>query len=306
MIEKDAKRAIALGYFDGVHCGHQALMKLAVQRASENGAVSSVFTFDVHPDTVITGQPVPLITSEACRGAEIRDRGGVDEVIFAHFNEELRNMDWKTFVDDMLVEQFHACWIITGRNNRFGYRGQGTPERLQAECARLGIGCDIVESVKIDNIVVSSTYIRQQLSMGNMERAAEFLGHPYTIAGMVQHGRRVGRTLGYRTVNLELPEEMQAPPFGVYVSRVIADGETHMAVTNIGVHPTFGLGDRACVEPHILDFGGDLYGKFIQVELLHFLRPERQFDDSELLKQAIAADIAHTREYFEENGKTKK
>ena len=298
MIEKDAKRAIALGYFDGVHCGHQALMKLAVQRAKENGAVSSVFTFNVHPDTVITGRRVPLITSEARRGAEIRERGGVDEVIFARFNEELRNMDWKAFVDDVLVGQFHACWIITGRNNRFGYRGQGTPERLQEECARLGIGCDIVESVMIDNIVVSSTYIRQQLAMGNMERAAQFLGHPYTIAGVVQHGRRVGRTLGFRTVNLELPEEMQAPPFGVYVSRVIADGKTHIAVTNIGVHPTFGMGDKPCVEPHILDFDGDLYGKVIQVELLHFLRPERQYADSELLRQAIADDIAHTRDYF--------
>ncbi|MDO4174214.1 MAG: bifunctional riboflavin kinase/FAD synthetase [Eubacteriales bacterium] len=300
MIEKDAKRAIALGYFDGVHCGHQALMKLAVQRAKENGAVSSVFTFDVHPDTVITGQHVPLITSEARRGVEIRERGGVDEVIFAHFNEELRNMDWKKFIDDVLVGQFHACWIITGRNNRFGYRGQGTPERLQEECARLGIGCDIVESVRIDNIVVSSTYIRQQLAMGNMERAQEFLGHPYTIAGVVQHGRRVGRTLGYRTVNLELPQEMQAPPFGVYVSRVLVDGEAHIAVTNIGVHPTFGLGDKACVEPHLLDFDGDLYGKMIQVELLHFLRPEKQFENSELLKQAITMDIADTRKYFED------
>ena len=298
MVEKDAKRAIALGYFDGVHCGHQALMQLAVQRARENNAASSVFTFDVHPDSVITGNAVPLITSEARRRDEIRELGGVDEVIFAHFNDELRNMDWKKFVDDILVGQFHACWIITGRNNRFGYRGQGTPERLQEECARLGIGCDIVESVEIDHIVVSSTYIRQQIASGNMERAAQFLGHPYTITGVVQHGRRVGRTLGFRTVNLILPPEMQAPPYGVYVSRVIVDGEAHVAVTNIGVHPTFGDGDAACVEPHILDFDGDLYGKFIQVELLHYLRPEHRFEDSEALKTAIAQDIAKTREWF--------
>ena len=299
MIEKDAKRASALGYFDGVHCGHQALMRLAVQRAQENGAVSSVFTFDVHPDTVITGQPVPLITSEARRRDEIRELGGVDEVIFGHFDTEMRNMDWRTFVDDVLVGQFHACWIITGENNRFGYRGQGTPERLREECARLGIGCDIVESVKIDNIVVSSTYIRQQIAAGNLERAAQFLGHPYTIAGAVQHGRRVGRTLGFRTVNLALPKEMQAPPFGVYVSRVIAGGQSHIAVTNIGVHPTFGEGDAACVEPHILDFDGDLYGAFVQVQLLHFLRPERRFDDSEQLKAAISDDVAQTRAWFE-------
>ena len=141
MIEKDAKRAIALGYFDGVHRGHQALMELAVKRAKENGAISSVFTFDAHPDTVITGQRVPLIVSESRRGEEIRERGGVDEVIFAHFNDEMRNMEWQKFVDDVLVGQFHACWIITGENNHFGYRGQGNPERLKAECERLGIGC---------------------------------------------------------------------------------------------------------------------------------------------------------------------
>ena len=298
MIEKDAKRAIALGYFDGVHRGHQALMDLAVKRAKENGAISSVFTFDTHPDTVITGQRVPLIVSENRRGEEIRERGGVDEVIFAHFNGELRNLEWQKFVDDVLVGQFHACWIITGENNHFGYRGQGNPERLKAECERLGIGCDIVKNVSIDGIVVSSTYIRQQIAMGNMEQAAKFLGHPYALTGVVQHGRQVGRTIGYRTVNLELPPEMQAPPFGVYVSRVIADGQAHIAVTNIGVHPTFGLGDKACVEPHILDFDGDLYGKLIEVELLHFLRPEQQFSDTEQLKQAIAQDITNTREYF--------
>ncbi len=301
MIEKDAKRAIALGYFDGVHRGHQALMQRAVQRAGETGAISSVFTFDTHPDTVITGNPVPLITSEARRRDEIRELGGVDEVIFARFNDELRNMEWRDFIDEVLAGQFHACWVITGENNRFGYRGQGTPERLQEECARLGIGCDIVESVKIDGIVVSSTYIRQQIAAGNMERAAEFLGHPYTIAGVVLHGRRVGRTLGYRTVNLALPREMQEPPFGVYVSRVIVDGTPHAAVTNIGVHPTFGSGDAACIEPHILGFDGDLYGKYIRVELLHFLRPEQRFADSEVLKTAIAADIAQAKDWFEKN-----
>lgn len=298
MREKDAKRAIALGYFDGVHCGHQALMRLAVQRARETGAISSVFTFDVHPDTVITGRPVPLITSEMRRRDEIRELGGVDEVIFGHFNAEMRSMDWRSFVDDVLVGQFGACWIITGENNRFGYRGQDTPERLRAECARLGIGCDIVDNVKIDGIVVSSTYIRQQIAAGNLARAARFLGHPYTISGVVQHGRRVGRTLGYRTVNLALPPEMQAPPFGVYVSRVLAGGQAHIAVTNIGVHPTFGEGAAACIEPHLLDFDGDLYGACIQVQLLQFLRPERRFDDSEQLRAAIADDIAQTRAWF--------
>ncbi len=292
------KRAIALGYFDGVHRGHQELMRLAVQRARENDAMSAVFTFDTHPNSVISGQAVPLITTPSQRGAEIRELGGVDEVIFAHFDDKLRNMDWIRFIEDVLVGQFHACWVITGENNRFGYRGQGTPAGLQRECKRLGIGCDIVSSVRVDGIVVSSTYIRQQIAMGDIKRARVFLGHPYTIAGVVQHGRRVGRTLGFRTVNLTLPPEMQAPPFGVYISRVIIKGKAHPAVTNIGVHPTFGEGEVACVEPHILDFDGDVYGQMIRVELLDFLRRERQFADSESLKAAITHDIEQTRQYF--------
>lgn len=298
MIEKDAKRAIALGFFDGVHCGHRALTDMAVRRAKECGAISSVFTFDVHPDTVITGNPVPLITSNADRGSEIRNLSGVDEVIFARFDDHLRNMDWRDFIHKMLVEQFHACWVVTGENNSFGYRGLGRPAGLQEECAKIGIGCDIIPSVRIDNIVVSSTYIRSQIAAGNMERAQEFLGHPYTIAGAVQHGRRVGRTIGIPTVNLVLPEEMQAPPFGVYASKVVVDGEAHIAATNIGLRPTFHDGGGPTVEPHILDYGGDLYGKFIRVELYHYVRPERRFSDPEQLRRSIQNDIAEVRNYF--------
>lgn len=300
MIEKDTKRAIALGFFDGVHCGHRALMDMAARRAKENGAISSVFTFDVHPDTVITGNPVPLITSSADRGGEIRRLGGVDEVIFARFDDHLRNMDWRDFIHKMLVEQFHACWIVTGENNSFGYRGLGRPKGLQEECAKIGIGCDIIPSVRIDDIVVSSTYIRQQIAAGNMERAEQFLGHPYTIAGVVQHGRRVGRTIGIRTVNLALPGEMQAPPFGVYASRVIVDGKAYLAATNIGLRPTFRDGGAPTVEPHILDYDRDLYGKFIRVELHHFVRPEKKFSDPEQLRLRIQQDIAEIRDYFAE------
>lgn len=298
MREKDAKRAIALGFFDGVHCGHQALMNMAVRRAKENGAISSVFTFDTHPDTVIFGTPVPLITSPFTRREEIRGLGGVDEVIFAHFDEKLQKQDWKEFVDDVLVGQFHACWIITGRNNRFGYRGQGNPERLQEECARLGIGCDVIEDVKIDGVPVSSTHIRKLISEGNMEQAARFLGHPYHIAGIVQHGRRVGRTIGVPTINIPLPPQMQQPPYGVYASKVCVDGEEHVAVTNIGLRPTFDCTDAANVEAHLLDYIGDLYGKLVEVALYRFLRPEHRFEDPQQLRIAIEEDIVHTRDFF--------
>lgn len=291
--------AIALGYFDGVHLGHRALMARAVERAREVGGKSAVFTFDTHPSTVVSGKHVPLLTAESYRREEIKALGGVDEVIFGHFDDEMRRMDWKDFIHKCLIGQFGARYLITGRNNRFGYRGLGTSEGLRVECAKAGIGYDCIEDVKVDGIVVSSTYIRQLISQGDMERATRFLGHPYTISGLVQHGRKVGTSvLQIPTVNLKLPEEMALPPFGVYASQVIINGKWYQAVTNIGQKPTFLDAGEPTIEPHLLDFAGDLYGKFIHVELHHFLRAEQAFASAEALKTMISYNIQQTRDYF--------
>lgn len=292
-------RAIALGYFDGVHMGHRALMDRAVLRAKEIGGVSAVFTFDKHPSTVVTGRSVPLLTSDAYRREEIKQLGGVDEVIFGHFDAELRTMDWRDFIHKLLVGRFNAQYIISGHNNRFGYMGRGTAEGMAEECARAGIGYDCIPDVKIDGIVVSSTYIRQLISLGDMERATRFLGHPYTITGVVGHGRKVGRTYGVPTVNLPLPREMALPPYGVYASRVLVDGRAHLAATNIGVKPTFVDGGAPTIEPHLLDFTGDLYDKQIHVELHSFLRPERAFPSVDALHAAIEENVRQTRAFFE-------
>lgn len=291
-------RAIALGYFDGVHRGHQALMERAVLRAQEIGGISSVFTFDHHPSSVMSGIPVPMLTARAGRADEIKRLGGVDEVIFGHFSE-LRTMDWRDFIHELLIGRFHAQYIISGHNNRFGYKGLGTPEGMAEECRKAGVGYDCIPDVKIDGVVVSSTYIRQLIGQGEMERATQFLGHPYTISGVVEHGRRVGtRTLGVPTVNLALPEEMALPPYGVYAARVVVGQNSYLAATNIGVKPTFVDGGGPTIEPHLLDFDGDLYGKFIHVELHKFLRPEKAFDSVEQLKAAIAENVHQTREFF--------
>ena len=179
MIEVTKPRAIALGYFDGVHLGHRALMQKAVERAKQIGGTSAVFTFDVHPDSVVMGRQVPLLTANAYRREEIKQLGGVDEVIFGHFDERMQHMDWRDFIHKLLIGQFHAGWIISGRNNRFGYKGQGNAEGMAVECEKAGIGYDCIEDVKVDGIVVSSTYIRQLIAQGDMEGAAKFLGHPY-------------------------------------------------------------------------------------------------------------------------------
>lgn len=299
MTQNPTRRAIALGYFDGVHRGHQALMERAVQRAHETGAQSAVFTFDVHPDSVILGRQVPLITANSFRREEIKQLGGVDEVIFGHFDEAMRTMDWRDFISELLVKQFGAVWLISGRNNRFGFKGLGTPEGMAQECARLGLGYDCIDDVLVDGVVVSSTYIRQLISQGDMVGAARFLGHPYTVTGIVEHGRRVGtQVLGVPTVNLRLPPEMALPPYGVYATRVLIDGAPHLAATNIGIKPTFVDGGAPTIEPHLLDFTGDLYGKLIHVELHKFLRPEQAFASVEELRDAIHKNVQETRDFF--------
>ena len=261
MQEFQKPRAIALGYFDGVHLGHRALMERAVERARQIGGVSAVCTFDVHPDSVVLGRQVPLITADAYRREEIKKLGGVDEVIFIHFDEKMQHMDWRDFIHKVLIEQFHAAWIISGRNNRFGYKGRGNAAGMAEECEKAGIGYDCVDDVKMDGIVVSSTYIRQLISQGDMETAARFLGHPYTVTGVVEHGRKVGTS---------------------------------------GVKPTFLDSGTPTIEPHLLDFAGDLYGRMIHVELHKFLRPEKQFASAEELRAAIEENVRQTRAYFAE------
>lgn len=292
-------RAIALGYFDGVHLGHRALMERAVQRAREIGGTSAVFTFDVHPDSVVLGRQVPLITANSYRREEIKKLGGVDEVIFGHFDEQMQRMDWRDFIHEMLIGRFHAGYIISGRNNRFGYKGIGTAEGMAEECAKAGVGYDCIEDVKVDGVVVSSTYIRQLIAQGDMEGAARFLGHPYTVTGVVEHGRKVGTSvLKVPTVNLRLPVEMALPPYGVYATRVLVGEQSYLAATNIGVKPTFVDGGAPTIEPHLLDFAGNLYGQQIHVELHKFLRPERAFDSVDELKAAIAENVRQTRAFF--------
>jgi len=300
MGQDNTKRAIALGYFDGVHLGHRALMERAVRRAKEIGGTSAVFTFDVHPNSVVLGRQIPLITANAFRREEIKLLGGVDEVIFAHFDSSMQHMDWRDFIHKVLIGRFRAGWIISGRNNRFGYKGRGNAEGMAAECAKAGIGYDCVNDVTVDGITVSSTYIRQLISQGDMEGAARFLGHPFTVTGVVEHGRRVGTSvLKIPTVNLRLPPEMALPPYGVYASKVLADGKSYIAATNIGVKPTFVDAGAPTIEPHLLDFTGDLYGSMIHVELHKFLRPEKRFDDPEELRAAIEQNIRETREFFQ-------
>ena len=252
------KRVIALGFFDGVHNGHAALMRRTAQVAREIGATPAAFTFDPHPQTVILGRPMPLLTSPEDRADLMRKYYGIQDVIVEPFTPQRMKQPWREFLEETLVGDLGAVHLVAGHDYHFGYKGEGNPQRLQQTCQALGIGCDIIPKVEQEGITVSSTYIRTLVAQGEIERANEFLGHPYTLSDRVSHGKKLGSTLGFPTVNLRLKENVLSPAKGVYATKVILEnGETHPAVTNVGTRPTVDDGNQLTIEGFILDFQGE-------------------------------------------------
>ncbi len=295
---KQQKRVIALGFFDGVHMGHGALLRTVAERAKALDNLPCAFTFDRSPAAALTGKTIPLLSSVDDRRRLMRELYGIQEVIVAPF-DVMRQMDWRDFVAQYLQKELNVAHVVAGHDFHFGYKGEGNPRRLAEKCRELGMGCDIIPKVEIDGFTVSSTYIRTLIQEGKMERARWFLGHPHTLSGPVVHGSELGRTLGTPTANLLLPGGVIAPGFGVYATKVrLPDGE-HLAVTNVGTRPTVNTDENAVtVEPWILDYRGDLYGKDIRVEFYTRLRPERKFPSVQALRDAILENARQTRDYF--------
>lgn len=296
----EKKRVLALGFFDGIHIGHGALLRRAVAVAEERGATPAILTFDTHPDGVIGGTPVPLLNSGADREYIARRFFGVNEVILMHFTPEFMRMNWERFVEDVVAARYNACHVVAGHDFRFGYRGEGNTEKLTAKCAELGIGCDIIPKVELDGTVVSSTYIRELIARGDMEEACRFLGHPHVMSGTVLHGRKLGRTIGVPTINMRIPDGVLPPKFGVYSTRVHLDGETWLGVTNVGVRPTV---DRSAepavsVETYVLDFDRQIYGRQARLDFHAWLRPEQKFRDVKELADTIMRNGEETRRLF--------
>lgn len=293
------KRVIALGFFDGIHIGHAALLRRTKERAEEIGAIPSALSFDVHPDTLVFGKTVPLINSAAGRADLIRRLFGIESVIFIHFDKTVMQMPWQDFVQTLITEM-DAAWVVVGHDFRFGWKGEGTAERLQAYCAEHGLGCDIIPAVMLDGQIVSSTHIRELIEAGDMETANRWLGHAHTLVDTVHYGYRLGTKMGTPTINMRFPEGVIVPRYGVYAAKVfLEDGSEHLAVTNVGVRPTVSGENRVSVESFILDFSGNLYDHKVRVEFHAFLRPEQKFDGVDALKAQILRDADATRAYFE-------
>lgn len=293
------KAVIALGFFDGVHRGHAELIKMAKKRAEEQSAMPAVLSFDVSPEAVITGHSVPLIGSVRTRVNIIERFFGVDNVIIYHFDKKTMETPWQDFID-ALIAKYSAVHLVIGHDFHCGYKGEGTPQKISDYCVKIGIGCDIIPKFTLDGITVSSTYIRELICSGKIEKANDFLGHPYIFAGTVRDGRKVGRKLGTPTINLEGDDEsLVMPARGVYATKVILNGTEMPAVTNVGVRPTFGENDKVSVETYIFDFEANLYGQYVFVEFYKYLRGERKFESATELSTQITADISATRAVFE-------
>ena len=293
-------RVIALGFFDGVHLGHAALLRLTRRRADELGIPAAVLTFDTHPDTLVYHQPVPLINTLEDRTYLLKEKFSMDEVILAHFDRAMMEMPWEAFVEDYLLGELGAKHVVCGHDFSFGYRGQGTPDKLRGLCAQRGVGVNVVDKVSLGGITVSSTHIRQLIRQGDMEAAAQMLGHRHFLSGEVLHGKELGRRLGFPTANLALPEGLIAPAYGVYATLVtLPDGSAHPAVTNVGVRPTVHDQLGRLVEAWILDCTAELYGETIRVEFFTRLRGEKKFDSLEALREEVLRNADETRAYFQ-------
>jgi riboflavin kinase/FMN adenylyltransferase len=284
-------KIIALGFFDGVHLGHGELIKTAKKRSRELGAKPAVLSFDSSPMSVVTGREIALIGNLRERERTLKELYGISEVIIMHFDRAVMEMHWRDFIE-LLVSRYCAVGFVIGHDFTCGHMGQGSAEKISEYCAGAGLGCDVVPEFKLDGITVSSTYIRELISGGEIERANRFLGRAFSISGEVIHGRGVGGRLGAPTINL-LPEPgLVLPARGVYATRVtLRDGRSFNAVTNVGVRPTFGAGGETTVESYIPDFSGELYGEEVTVEFLEFLREERRFESAEELAKQIAIDV---------------
>lgn len=272
--------AVSLGKFDGFHRGHRLLLDRILEPPK---LYATVFTFD----GILNGKQIYLEEEKR----SLLERLGVEREVLFPFSEKTRSMTPETFIREMLVERMDAKLICVGEDFHFGKDRRGDVDMLSKYAPQYGYELCVFPKIKEDGEVISSTRIRGELAQGRIEKANRLLGDPYFVRGEVVHGNALGRTIGMPTANLLPGKQKLLPAYGVYATRVEADGKVYGGVTNVGVKPTIGA-DRANVETTLLHFDGDLYGKQITVYFLEFLRPEQRFDSLEELKAQMSRDKA--------------
>ena len=290
-----APSVVCIGFFDGVHRGHQTIIKRAVRVAEQSGLRSVVVTFDRHPMEVVNPGSQPKLLMTLARRAKTLAQQGVDLVVVVPFDDTLRHLSPEGFVDHVLVEPLQARRVVVGGNFRFGHRARGDVSTLNDLGPTHGFTAEAVTLLELDGVVISSTVIRSAIDAGDVEYASRLLGRPPAVEGVVVRGDQRGKGLGYPTANLQLSRRAAVPAKGIYAGGfMFPDGTVEPCVTNVGVNPTFG-GQELRVEAHLLNYDGDLYGLEAQVDFRHRLRDEEKFESVEALVAQIDLDAAEAR-----------
>ncbi len=286
---------ITLGKFDGVHRGHQKLIRLVHEIAEEKGWKTAAFTFDVSPQVKMGMRRSQLLMTNEERRARL-EKLGLDYLVECPFTDEIKNMEPEDFVKKILAEKMQARALVVGADFHFGKKRRGDAALLRKMGEELNLEIHVEQKEQDGKRDISSTYVREELSLGHMEKVTELLGNPYSVKGEIVHGNHIGHTLGFPTIN-QIPESIKLlPPNGVYLSRTLVDGHEYDGISNVGTKPTVQGEKIMGIETHLLFFSGDLYGKEARVQLLSFRRPEKKFDSLEDLKKQLDEDIREARE----------
>lgn len=290
---------VTIGKFDGRHKGHQKLLREMLKIKEQYGWKTAIFSFDMTPSGVVSGKQQTVITTNQERRNNM-EKMGIDYFVEYPFNQEVSHMIPEAFVSDILVGQMGAKAIVSGTDCGFGYQRRGNAALLQTLAPLYGYRAVIIDKEQDHQRDISSTYVREELDRGNVEKANELLGEPYGIHGIVVHGNHIGSTiLGFPTANIHPPVEKHLPPFGVYISRVLIDGVYYGGVSNIGKKPTVGGDYPVGVETFVIGLDENLYGKYIEIQLLHYERPEKKFSSLDILMQQIEQDKQSAILYFQ-------
>ena len=290
-----------LGVFDGLHLGHQLILKTVVDRAKAIGAAPTVITFEPHPRAVLHPESAPPLLQTLDQKIEAMGVLGIEQTIVIHFDKAFSQIRAEDFLRDVVFDRLCAKEVYLGRGFFFGHNREGNIGLLKSVSRRLGFVADEVPEVLLRGTRIGSTRIRELLLEGRVNLARRMLGRPYGVEGSVVRGAARGASLGFATANIQ-PRNRVIPRAGVYVTATLIDHQWRRSVTNIGMRPTFGDATEPSVETHVMNWSGHLYGDVLRVRFLHRLRDEQKFGSVDELKSQIEHDVARADKFFERDG----
>jgi riboflavin kinase/FMN adenylyltransferase len=288
---------LTLGVFDGLHLGHQLIMRTVVERARAVGAVPTVITFEPHPREVLHPESAPPLLQTFDQKIEALGVLGIEQTIVIHFDQAFAQIRAEDFLRDAVVDRLHAKEVYLGCGFAFGHDREGNIDLLRSVSQSLGFFADEVPEVRLRGCRVSSSRIRELLQQGGVNLARRMLGRPYGVEGRVVRGAERGVTLGFPTANLH-PQNRVIPRNGVYITATLIEGQWRRSVTNVGTRPTFESTAATSVETFVMNYSGDLYGDVVRVRFLHRLRDEKKFSSVDELRKQISADVSRVENYF--------